>query len=578
MPINTHDKNAQPLLVVIAGCLLAFIGGCAPLHVNSDQESSSVRTQNISPQAATTPRQEGSQTTLPVRYQRPQYVVEDTPLEDLEIDQLSSIKVGANIRTTKGPQPLWDIIKRLAAMKNMSVSWASDVDKDVLVDVEINARDDYFKAIDNLLRQVDYFHEQDGNTIVIKYKDTRRYRVAMPFTQHTYKTGAGGNMLGNDDTSSNIDGTIELKTDGATFDIWENIQHNMDSILATWTTQEVTDSTDVQDVNDAVTQAGGTSPEKNDKPDDNKTTRKISDGGSVYVIDKPVGMVTVTAPRPVLDKLDDYFSALQEELYRQIEIEAKIIEVQLSSSSSIGINWSSVLEDFSLSGTVEFGADGQIYPSSGSFVSTISLDSADFGLFLNALESQGDTKVLSSPRISVMNGQPALITVGESMTYIDSIESDTDSDTGTTTYTVDTERILSGLGLALDATILGKDEIIMHLVPVTSELEEPIEYLDVGSDGAQVGLPVVDVRELSTTVRMNDGQVLVLGGLISDTKDSSGEFMPLLGQIPIVRYLFGYEEKTSYKQELVILIRARINERSTHSTKKNSHSGTMKFL
>ena len=66
------------------------------------------------------------------------------------------------ITSTRGPQPLWDIIKRLATLKNMNVSWASDVDKNVLVDVNINANDDFYSALDNMLRQVDYYHEMAG--------------------------------------------------------------------------------------------------------------------------------------------------------------------------------------------------------------------------------------------------------------------------------------------------------------------------------------------------------------------------------------------------------------------------------
>ncbi|MBW2684193.1 MAG: type II and III secretion system protein, partial [Deltaproteobacteria bacterium] len=108
------------------------------------------------------------------------------------------------------------------------------------------------------------------------------------------------------------------------------------------------------------------------------------------------------------------------------------------------------------------------------------------------------------------------------------------------------------------ATILGKDEIIMNLVPITSELEEPIEYRQLGSDGGEIGLPIVRVREMSTTVKVKNGEMLVIGGLISDVQDNKGEFAPILGDIPLLRYLFGYEEKEHLKRELIILLRPRI--------------------
>ena len=108
---------------------------------------------------------------LPIQYQRPSYKinnVENNILDEITADIV--IKVGASIRSTQGPQPLWDILKRLAALKKMNVSWASDVDRSVYVDVDINANDDFYNAVDNLLRQVDYYHEMNGNTIVVRYK------------------------------------------------------------------------------------------------------------------------------------------------------------------------------------------------------------------------------------------------------------------------------------------------------------------------------------------------------------------------------------------------------------------------
>ena len=98
----------------------------------------------------------------------------------------------------------------------------------------------------------------------------------------------------------------------------------------------------------------------------------------------------------------------------------------------------------------------------------------------------------------------------------------------------------------------------MNLVPVTSELEEPIEYRPVGDGGGEVGLPVINVREISTTVRVKNNEMLVIGGLISEIEATTGSFAPILGEIPLVRYLFGYEEKTKQKRELIILLKPTI--------------------
>jgi len=580
-------KSLKNMFFYSSLLLLLMLSACSSMQQSKDkapdkQDPGALQTENpLDPTAtkATAPP------TLPVQYQTPSYLVGQESKDELSKSEEVGMKVGATIKSTRGPQPLWDIMKRLAAIKNMNISWASDVDQKVLVDVDINAGDDYNEAVANLLRQVDYFHELEGNTIVIKYKETRQFHIAMPFTKQNYKTGTGGNVLGSQEESNNIDGTIELKSSDNEFDVWKSIEANINSILDVWTTEAVTQKVETEKVE------GEPATQSQNDGGDNKTekvvaeaTRRLSGNKNIYIIDKPIGLITVTAPRPILDRLDVYFKSLKKELYKQINIEAKIIEVRLTDNSSIGINWSEVLKNFSVDGAIEFGSKalgGQVYPfvfanedgtngvwDDGTnhgkiqdptrFVSKVSINPQNFTVFLNALKEQGDTTVLSNPKISVMNGQPALITVGRNVTYIDNIESDLDSESGIVTYTVNTERILSGIGMALTATVLDDNEVILNLVPVTSELLEPIEYRDVGTLGATVGLPIVNVREMSTTVRVKNGEMLVIGGLISDVKDSQGEFAPVVGSIPLIKYLFGYEEKTNQKRELIILLKPSI--------------------
>lgn len=586
-------KSIKNLLFTGSLLLLSLLlQSCAADSPSQDtRESVAQESQN----SQADPSQLAASGSLPIQYQTPSYLVEKKAGENLAVAEEGKLKVGARITSTKGPQPLWDIVKRLAALKGMNVSWASDVDRNVLVDVDINADDGFYEALDDMLRQVDYFHEMRDNTIVIKFKETRQFQIAMPFTKQAFSASTGGNVLGNTETSSNIEGTIAIKSADNEFDVWENIKLNIESIMDIWSYRREADvaqkpgKTAGEGKNSQsskeVTATTTTSEDTGEKKETPATIRQSETSGKgYYVIDKPVGLITVTAPRPVLDKIDAYITTLKKSLYQQVSIEAKIIEVQMRDASSIGINWSSVLKNFALSGIVDFGANGQIYPfiysndqvndeitytdstkssyfktiNPGQFISNISMASASFDVFLNALNEQGDTKILSNPKLSVMNGQPSLITVGRNVTYIDKIDSKIDTDTGVITYTVETERILSGVGMALTATILGKNEVIMNLVPITAELEEPIAYKDVGNLGATVGLPIINVREMSTTVKVKDGEMLVIGGLITDQSKADGEFAPFLGDIPFLKYLFGYEEKEHLKRELIILLRPRI--------------------
>lgn len=617
------------LLTCFLAALCLLLSSCVQPD-DTQTEAAAPTTEDLIAQAVTEAPPQPAQ--LPVRYQNPGYVTIEDQVDDSigDDDQEYQIKVGANIRSTRGPQPLWDIMKRLASLKGMSVSWSSDVDQNVLVDVDISANDNYYDAIDNLLRQVDYFNEHNDSTIIVKYKETKTYHVAMPFTHQTYETATGGNILGSNEEAASIEGTIRLDSRANEFDIWKNIQENLDQIIATWsTTTSTPESTTTPEPDTNAADA-----------DSIQASRQTSAIGNTYTIDKPVGLIVVNAPRPLQERINAYLDGLEHELYKQIAIEAKIVEVQLNDFSSLGINWNTILDSLSFGGNLELAQsyskdnndsnnydttvtnnllqsaersssnssnttntsnnssddDGSTSTSATDItsiadsLSTITNNSSlsslataatsaatiitggasntasgvlqlatfNFNDFIHALSQQGATTILANPKLSVMNGEPALITAGKNVTYIDSIESDvTAGTTVTTNYTVETERILSGVGLSLTAIINNDNEIVLNIVPVTSVLEEPIEYRDVGL--GQVGLPVVNIREMSTTVKVQDGEMLVVGGLITTAEQSKGQnLFPGLADVPVLKYLTGYEEKTKVKRELIILLRPRI--------------------
>lgn len=510
---------------------------------------------------------------LPVRFQVPSYFAQDELASDMleEDTEDYEIKVGANITSTRGPQPLWDILKRLANLRGMNVSWSSDVDQNVLVDVDISADDSFFGAIDNMLRQVDYFHEVQGNTIIVKYRETRRYHIAIPFMKGDYTSTVGGNFLTDRDAATGTEGTVKVKSVDNKFDVWENVTTNLDLIMQEWRTQKTEQEETIakEETKDSSTASSEARVQQ--------ATRRVSLGQSYYTVDRNIGLITVSAPRPLLEKVEYYINTLKKELYRQVVIEAKIIEVFLKDNSKIGIDWSQVLKDFNITGLLEFGTGGllgQVYPWNppddlkpnanyptnypDSFVYRVSLEAVSFTAILNALNEQGDTTVLSNPKLTVLNGQPAVISVGKDVAYIKEVSSDVNNETGTVTYTAETDSIVEGLAFGVLASIIDEDSVILHLTPVTTDLvNDVIEYREFGI-GLQVGLPQVQIRELSTMVQVNNGEMLIIGGLIDSIEAKDGAFAPVVGNIPLIRYLFGVEEKRMEKRELVILLTPKI--------------------
>ncbi|MCI5117637.1 MAG: hypothetical protein D3913_06680 [Candidatus Electrothrix sp. LOE1_4_5] len=564
---------------------------------------------------------------LPQRFQRAGYMINDdevNALLDSEASDEFQLKVGADI-TTHEPITLREAMKALVRNKKMSLSWASDVNQDFIVDIDVRADDNFYEAIDNILRQLDYFHEVQGSTLVIKYRETKQYHIAMPFNKQEYSTNVGSEGL-------------SISSQGNKYDTWENIEQNIQTIIDTWSATITMPEPQVA----STTQDDGNSDEEEVEETPTQLSRRVSSTESKYTIDRPLGIITVHAPRSLQKRIAHYLSRLEKEMYKQIIIEAKIIEVQLQDSSSLGINWNTLLGNLSfagasLSGSSSYNKDIQdditnenirnltnetgreftdeignklsfkktittdTNPAGTSGTTTentpedsrettvtdtlsntlelatnaagtvatiitggvsdaastgISLAGFSFTSFINALKEQGKTSILSNPKISVLNGQPALIEVGRDVTYIKKVTKEVDADAGTSNYNIETANVLSGVGLAITAVIKTDNEIVMNLVPITSELVGNIEYRTFGE--AEVGLPVVNKREMNTTVKIKNGSMLVVGGLISETESSSGDSIYGTENIPYLKYLFGQKKKQKSKRELIILLRPRI--------------------
>jgi len=536
---KTISSLAHGLLALCAALALV---SCAPLK---EQQNAG---KPLPPSTAEPPpMQEPAALQLPVRFQNPEYAIKPLSGKEFGSKENVTFPVGADI-TSAAPVPLRDIIKQLAQIKGMNISWASDVDQSATVDVEIRAEDDFYTAIDNLLRQVDYFHEIRGNTLVIKYKDVRKFHIAMPFVASTYSSGLGGDVLGGGDKGGNMQGKVQLNSDGNEFDIWKNIKENLDKVLEIWEAPApaATPATPPPAAGEKKAAAAPEPPPAPSRP---------PVGKGYYTIDKPIGLITVTAPRSLLDQIAQYISNLKSELYRQVIIEAKIVEVTLNSDNTTGINWEDLLQNpNNLFGfNLDFQKLSPSYPNYGSF---LTIDNHSFGLFLDAIKTQGTTDVIANPKVSVMNGQPAMINIGENVTYIDSVETTRDAETRSITFTVKTQNIMSGIVLSVVPTILDDNQIILTLAPVTSQLQEPIEYRTFGE--GQVGLPRINVREMSTMVRLKDNEMLVVGGLIDNTEAEDSSKIPGLGDIPGIRKLFGIDGKVVKRKELVIFRKPRI--------------------
>lgn len=187
-------------------------------------------------------------------------------------------------------------------------------------------------------------------------------------------------------------------------------------------------------------------------------------------------------------------------------------------------------------------------------------DNDGLGLLLKALEQQGEVKTLSNPKINIMNGQTSMLSVGRNTTFISKVDTTTtEGTTPVTSFTVETNSILSGLIFGLVPYINGDGEITLTITPIITNLVD-LEAKTVGSgvNSVEIKLPTLDLREMSTTVKVLDGQMVIIGGLIDKKEVLREQRVPILSRIPFIGKLFQRMDKSYENTELIIMLIPRI--------------------
>ena len=284
-----------------------------------------------------------------------------------------------------------------------------------------------------------------------------------------------------------------------------------------------------------------------------------SDGRSVVVTPQS-GIVVVRAMPAEIDTVRDFLSRSELILRRQVVLEAKILEVQLSDGYQTGIDWSALATINGNSVGLSIDGTTPITPNSIGGVFGAVFDSTDFTGAIELLETQGSVQVLSSPRISTVNNQKAVIKVGQDEFFVTEVSNNTTTSNGATTSSPEVELTPFFSGIALDVTpqISENDEIVLHIHPSISEVEDQTKSISVGDQLFQLPLALSTIRETDSIVYARSGQVIVLGGLMQNKSSDINSGAPVLNKLPLLGHLFGQQRNESLKSELVILLRPNI--------------------
>ncbi|HTT10659.1 MAG TPA: pilus (MSHA type) biogenesis protein MshL [Burkholderiaceae bacterium] len=307
---------------------------------------------------------------------------------------------------------------------------------------------------------------------------------------------------------------------------------------------------------------------------DGKSDRQV-------IVSPQSGVIVVRGLPKELRAVESYLRAARLNIERQVMLEAKIVDVQLSDGSQTGVNWAAFIN-----GNNHRGSIGPINPGttltnngalgSGDLTATpgsslalastaanglfgLAFQTSNFAALLQFLETQGNVQVLSSPRIAAINNQKAVLKVGTDDFFVTGITTTTTaSSTGNVTSpTITVQPFFSGVALDITPQIDENASIILHVHPSVSSVSEHNKVLNLGDLGGTIVLPLASstVSETDTIVRVRDGAIVAIGGLMKASRAYNRDQLPGAGDIPVAGNLFASTTHATQKSELVILIK-----------------------
>ncbi|MDP2806298.1 MAG: secretin N-terminal domain-containing protein [Gallionellaceae bacterium] len=425
--------------------------------------------------------------------------------------------------------------------------------------ITINLKDvSVFEALDTIRALYGYEYKVEGKSIFIQPVTMQiklfkvDYLAAMRDSSSSLSVKASGQGSAAATGTTGVTGTaantatanssqVSTKQTSTEFNFWDNLDKTLDAII---------------------------SPKG-----------KAAQGERSVVINRMSGVIVVRAMPEELRNVEEFLKASQIAVERQVIIEAKFVEVTLNDGFQSGVNWgvfgaNSAGNRFSggvvsQGGTMLPNAAGAAQQMTGTAITAIpgsnlsgvatgasgslfgmAFQANNFSALLNFLETQGSVHVLSSPRIATLNNQKAVLKVGTDEPYATGYTPGTSTTVAGGTNTLPTPiytQIFSGIALDVTPRINEKDEIILHVHPSISSVTSKVK--DAGS-GQTLQMASTNIEETDSVVRAKDGQIVVIGGLMSQSTVESQSGLP-----GWIKSIFGQTSKLTEKRELVILLK-----------------------
>lgn len=299
-------------------------------------------------------------------------------------------------------------------------------------------------------------------------------------------------------------------------------------------------------------------------------------GKETLAINLTAGIIQVTDRPSAHQRLTEYLETLDDIVARQVDIEARLYDVTLGDQFQWGVDWEQVARMVSgasdyvgaqkiavdalapqpgggfelLPNAFNMSSENQwLFPNTGKNVTSVSAD-----VVVEALAAQGEVRVVSRPRVRVMNNQTALIKVATDIPFFSQTSTLFQGNTGTTSTEGDQiTTVTVGTILAITPQISSNNWITLDISPTLSSLVETVQ-----APSKTANAPKIDIKQASSLIRVPDGATIVLAGLIQDASSKTQRKVPILGDIPVLSYLFKGQTEAKQKKELVMFVTPRI--------------------
>jgi general secretion pathway protein D len=439
--------------------------------------------------------------------------------------------------------PVRELLFALARDANVNV----DVHPEIEGNVTLNAIDQsLYQILDRISRQLDVRYENQDDTLVIVPDSAflRTYRVdyVNVTRKSTGKIGASssieaaGEARFTNTSSSDIDSTSDNE-------FWQTLEASLDEI---------------------VKPALGSGDPRQKR----------------VIVNRESGLVLVRATTSQHELVQEYLDQVIASATRQVLIEATIVEVELNDRYQAGINWQVFTRQGGLLGAgITLGADvGSAFTAGASgAVTGLIFDASDaptgsakrdVEVSISLLNEFGDTQVLSSPKVMALNNQPAILKVVDNEVYFEVTTDVTPGNTNTNaTVSFDTDVRTVSVGLVMNVIpqVSESDNVTLNVRPTITRIREFVDDPAVPVALAQAGLtsavnvanqvPVIQVRETESVMRVGSGQLAILGGMMQDRQTKDDESVPGASEVPAFGELFNFREREQTKTELVVFLR-----------------------